>query len=47
MARQLRDGSWPGRGDRKLTDTCFALLFLRRATVPVRVPKAVTPGAGE
>jgi hypothetical protein len=35
---QRRAGHW-----NNLTDTCFALLFLRRATVPVKVPKAVTP----
>jgi hypothetical protein len=39
VRRQRPDGSWPGA----LTNTCFALLFLRRATVPVRVPKETTP----
>ncbi len=29
---QARDGSWPSN-DKPLEDTCFALLFLRRATV--------------
>ncbi|MCU0725372.1 MAG: hypothetical protein MUE73_06225 [Planctomycetes bacterium] len=42
VANQGRDGAWQG-GD--LVDTCFALLFLRRATVPVRVPREVTPAA--
>jgi hypothetical protein len=37
---QQRSGAWGGDG---LSDTCFALLFLRRATIPVRVPVAVTP----
>ena len=39
VRRQRADGSWPGG----LMDSCFALLFLRRATVPVRVPKETTP----
>jgi hypothetical protein len=49
VANQNRTGSWPRlgrrgrRGQDSLSDTCFALLFLRRATVPVRVPRAVTP----
>ena len=42
---QLRSGAWRGGGRGGLTNTCFALLFLRRATTPVRVPKAVTPEA--
>lgn len=37
---QRKSGAWRG----KLTNTCFALLFLRRATTPVKVPKAVTEG---
>ena len=49
LRAQRENGSW--RGGRKdqgtLTNTCFALLFLRRATVPVKVPKAVTPGPTE
>jgi hypothetical protein len=52
IGRQDAAGSWnAGRGGRgpgdaatkSLCDTCFALLFLRRATVPVKVPRAVTP----
>ncbi len=46
LSRQAAAGWWPGRGEHRLLNTCFALLFLRRATVPVRVPKAVTPGPG-
>ena len=42
---QLRSGAWRGGGRGGLTNTCFALLFLRRATSPVKVPKAVTPEA--
>ena len=42
VRNQGREGAWPRRGA-SLTDTCFALLFLRRATVPVRVPREVTP----
>ncbi len=34
IARQLPDGSWPSGGyDNELVNTCFALLFLRRATL--------------
>jgi hypothetical protein len=52
VGRQDAIGSWNGgRGGRgradgrtkALCDTCFALLFLRRATVPVKVPRAITP----
>jgi len=34
LARQLDDGSWKERGD-DLAHTCFALLFLKRATAPL------------
>ncbi len=35
LTLQLPDGSWPGHGwDNGLVNTCFALLFLRRATTP-------------
>lgn len=35
LLRQREDGSWPGEGwSQDLPNTCFALLFLRRATVP-------------
>jgi hypothetical protein len=54
LRNQNRAGYWPrlGRRGRRggadtLSDTCFALLFLRRATVPVRVPRAVTPAPEE
>jgi hypothetical protein len=34
LKRQLADGSWPSGGyDNELVNTCFALLFLRRATL--------------
>jgi hypothetical protein len=34
LRRQLADGSWPSGGwDDDLVNTCFALLFLRRATL--------------
>jgi len=57
-AQQDSVGSWNGRGGGRgkgragpggqtLCDTCFALLFLRRATVPVKVPRAVTPSPKE
>jgi hypothetical protein len=46
VRRQNASGSWDARGARRgdagITDTCFALLFLKRGTVPVRLP-AVTP----
>jgi hypothetical protein len=47
VGRQHATGPWNLGGRREardtLADTCFALLFLRRATVPVKVPRAVTP----
>jgi hypothetical protein len=39
---QSEKGHWLSRRP-VLTDTCFALLFLRRATIPVRVPRETTP----
>jgi len=45
VGRQAEAGPWSPRGG--LGDTCFALLFLRRATVPVKVPRAVTPSPKE
>ena len=42
IGKQLPSGAWPGPGAHAVMNTCFALLFLRRATVPVRVPQAVT-----
>jgi len=48
VARQDRNGCWAGgRGEGTLAKTCFALLFLRRATTPVRVPKSVTPAPSD
>jgi hypothetical protein len=38
LARQKTDGSWDESGGTRTTETCFALLFLRRATAPL------TPG---
>jgi hypothetical protein len=46
VRNQSRSGFWPSRRS-SMTDTCFALLFLRRATVPVRVPREVTPAPVE
>jgi hypothetical protein len=45
LGAQRRPGMWPGgrQPENTVTNTCFALLFLRRATVPVKVPRAVTP----
>ncbi|MHC4470521.1 MAG: prenyltransferase/squalene oxidase repeat-containing protein, partial [Planctomycetota bacterium] len=47
LGAQRKDGHWAGRRQNALTNTCFALLFLRRATVPVKVPRAVTPEPSE
>jgi hypothetical protein len=41
LAAQTADGSWPGEGTgsgHPRIQTCFALLFLRRATAPPSVP---------
>ncbi|MCE9636176.1 MAG: hypothetical protein K8T90_10780 [Planctomycetes bacterium] len=36
LARQKEDGSWDERGGNEhTTETCFALLFLKRATAPI------------
>ena len=43
MMDQLEDGSW-STGP-KLVDTCFAVLFLKRATSRMKVP-VITPEAG-
>lgn len=40
LEHQAANGSW----SRSVTDTCFAILFLRRATAPL--PGVATPGAG-
>jgi hypothetical protein len=38
LKRQVGDGSWPSGGwDNELVNTCFALLFLRRATLRASV----------
>jgi hypothetical protein len=42
MMDQREDGSWPCQ--MKLTDSCFALLFLKRATIRMKVP-VITPEA--
>ncbi len=43
LSDQRDDGAWHFFGGANLLDSCFALLFLRRATVPVRVPRETTP----
>jgi hypothetical protein len=44
IEQQHPDGSWRGAGGNELQDTCFAILFLRKATRALSdVP---TPGAG-
>jgi len=35
LARQKESGSWDDKEKEQITKTCFALLFLRRATAPV------------
>jgi hypothetical protein len=35
LARQKKDGSWDEGGGGDIPETCFALLFLKRATAPV------------
>jgi hypothetical protein len=35
LARQAKDGSWDEPGGVHTTETCFALLFLKRATAPL------------
>lgn len=42
LARQASDGSWDGR-HQPAVETAFALLFLRRATVPTRVLELSRP----
>ncbi len=44
LVQQRRSGSWSQTGPRILT-TCFALLFLKRGTIPVQ-RGAVTPSGG-
>jgi hypothetical protein len=35
ISSQKRDGSWIGSDELSVADTCFAILFLRRATIPL------------
>jgi hypothetical protein len=35
LARQGKNGQWHGKGKGSVKDTCFALLFLKRATAPL------------
>ena len=35
---QREDGSWRSYGDMPVVDTAFALLFLKKAVVPVETP---------
>jgi len=39
LARQHDDGSWREGGDKHVVPTCFALLFLKRATAPVTLTR--------
>jgi hypothetical protein len=41
LAQQLRDGSWAGREKLVISDTCFAIILLRRAT---KLPPKVASG---
>ena len=47
LDRQRRSGGWD-RPDSDTVDTCFALLFLKRATIPLMPlpPKRVMTGNG-
>jgi hypothetical protein len=35
IARQRKNGSWNEGGRLDIVETCFALLFLKRATAPI------------
>jgi hypothetical protein len=39
IARHEKDGAWGGRRGTRLSQTCFALLFLKRATAPLVTPR--------
>jgi hypothetical protein len=46
---QNNDGSWKSTGGAEIltdevTDTCFAILFLKRATPPLKKPKDIATG---
>lgn len=43
LSHQRGDGSWEGGNSDSIVDTCFAILFLKRATQPLR--KIFTEGA--
>ena len=43
LNEQTSDGSW-GTGDRSVAPTCFSLLFLKRAFVPVETPSNTKKG---
>ena len=52
LSKQERTGSWPARGQAsgyqsRHVNTCFALLFLKRATVPPRKPLAPPAVTGQ
>jgi hypothetical protein len=49
---QEADGSWKSAAPQQgltdhVTDTCFAILFLRRATPPLQKPKDIATGVGK
>jgi hypothetical protein len=56
LGAQTADGSWPGseQGGRQggdvtspLVNTCFAILFLKKATMPlVKLPEQIYSGEG-
>jgi hypothetical protein len=39
LARQKESGSWDDQEKKQITKTCFALLFLKRATAPVVITR--------
>jgi hypothetical protein len=47
LGAQSGDGSWSAGGESALVNTCFALLFLKRATTPiVQIPEQAYTGQG-
>jgi hypothetical protein len=45
LGAQAGDGSWTAGGESALVNTCFALLFLKRATTPiVQIPETEFTG---
>jgi hypothetical protein len=46
LGHQSPSGAWAGGGESDLVNTCFALLFLKRATTPiVDIPEDISTGS--